>query len=357
MSRMKEAKAALLDRVEEIVRELVPGGHKNGGVYTAKNPARADRHAGSFVVWLRGPGAGAWKDFSTGEAGDIIDLCALAKGTDRKGALAWAEDRCNLKTMSWQARQELGRVYRERRESFQRQEEHFERRAIDQARKRFAAAEPHGLQAAPVKRYLAGRGVPVEALRGIEPATFRFEPQAEYWLGRRDGVPGPRFPALVSAMVDQAGLLGALHWTFLAPDGSGKAPVEKPKLMYPRTAGLAVRVSRGMPRNLSAEDAAKQGQAGQLVLTEGIEDALSVAYACHELRVWAAGSLPGFLHLSDHACASGYLLLRDNDWDKPQAQELFLAALQNFRRWKKPVEVAAAPGAAKDFNDLLRSDA
>jgi len=40
------------------VRELAPGGHKSGSTHTAKNPARPDRNAGSFVVGLRGVAAG-----------------------------------------------------------------------------------------------------------------------------------------------------------------------------------------------------------------------------------------------------------------------------------------------------------
>jgi len=68
----------------------------------------------------------------------------------------------------------------------------------------------------------------------------------------------------------------------------------------------------------------------------------------------AAGSLSGYLHVPDHACIKGYLIFRDNDWDKPQAVELFDRALARFKSFGKPVTEVAMPAAwGKDTNDVL----
>ena len=47
-----------------------------GHEWVAKNPTRADRHAGSFSVNLR---SGKWADFATGDkGGDVVALAASA---------------------------------------------------------------------------------------------------------------------------------------------------------------------------------------------------------------------------------------------------------------------------------------
>lgn len=353
MSRIRQAKAAMLDRLEEIVRELVPGGKKTGSTYGAKNPARADRSAGSFVVWMRGPAAGGWKDYATGEQGDIIDLVALAKATDRRGALAWAEDRLGLRAMSEQDRRAMESTAALRRREEASRDESNALRKIDRARKMFAEGSREIL-GTPVETYLASRGIPLREIKFLED-SFRFHPSLEWWMGRRDGVPGPRYPAMLSQMVDGAGVPKAVHVTFIARDGHGKAPVEKPKLMWPATTGLVIRVTRGAG-NRNAETAAELGKPGPCGIWEGIEDTLSVALAVPEIRLWAAGSLPNYLHVPDHACADGWILGRDNDWGKDQAQALFSRALEHFERTGKPVSTVNATGEAKDMNDLLRGE-
>jgi putative DNA primase/helicase len=59
--------------IDSIIDELLPGGKRQGREYTALNPTRADAHEGSFKVNLS---TGAWSDFATGDAGDLIGLYA-----------------------------------------------------------------------------------------------------------------------------------------------------------------------------------------------------------------------------------------------------------------------------------------
>jgi hypothetical protein len=76
-----------------------------------------------------------------------------------------------------------------------------------------------------------------------------------------------------------------VHLTLLRPDGSGKAEIEKPKLMI------------GSPGNLPIIIAPPNDLLG-LAITEGIEDALSVHQATG-LGAWAAGAAGRMPKLAD----------------------------------------------------------
>ena len=57
-----------------LVRTWAPDGRMCGAEWIARNPTRADRHAGSFSINVR---TGRWADFSTGDrGGDPISLAA-----------------------------------------------------------------------------------------------------------------------------------------------------------------------------------------------------------------------------------------------------------------------------------------
>lgn len=56
--------------IEALCRDWLPGGKRQGGWYVACAPWRDDRNP-SLGVSLT---TGRWKDFATGEKGDMIDL-------------------------------------------------------------------------------------------------------------------------------------------------------------------------------------------------------------------------------------------------------------------------------------------
>jgi len=69
-----EVKAASLRAIEQVLAHWLPGGRRvdGGKEYSAPNPTRADKRAGSFKVNLA---KGTWSDFATGDSGgDLIDL-------------------------------------------------------------------------------------------------------------------------------------------------------------------------------------------------------------------------------------------------------------------------------------------
>ncbi len=377
MSRLAAAKARVVDNIATIARELAPGGYEAGGKYTPLNPTRNDRNPGSFIIWLTGPGAGSWKDYAVaglsgkGECacGDAVDLVAYCLGLmdgarfDRRAALAWIEDRFGMKSMDPREREDIARRAREQKQRNEAASAGKEAKKRARAEKMFTDAAI-GISGTKAERYLCSRSVDVAELiaAGRLEKSFRFAPRLEYWMGRDEKadehgelhrVAGPKFPALVSAMRGADGALRAVHLTFLAPDGSAKAPVLKPKLMWPSTDGALIRVATGFSGK-SPEEAAAAGLKGPVVLTEGIEDALSIAVADPRVRVWAAGSLPGLLSVYDHDCVSGWAVCRDRDWGKPQAAELFNRAIARLEATRKPVTVLE-PTSGKDVNDMMGS--
>lgn len=71
-------RAGLLDRLEAVLHYLFPQGRIRGGKFTIGD---VDGNPGkSLVVELDGPRRGLWKDFSTDEGGDVIDLWARSQG-------------------------------------------------------------------------------------------------------------------------------------------------------------------------------------------------------------------------------------------------------------------------------------
>lgn len=371
-SRFAVAKDRIVGSLESVIAELFGANakprHRRPGGWNVVNPWRPGAKADQMYIWLRGARRGAWKDFVSGDRGDAIDLVAFAlagivHAESRMKAVEWAEDRFGIRRMDKAARERLEREAAARRQRLEEEERQSRHRQRERVRKFYFSCDARIL-GSPVDAYLASRGIRLADVPNMTPA-LRHCAECEYWpLAQLDGEgrrisPGPTFPAMVAAMVSGDGRLGACHLTFLAPNGSGKAPVKRrdpalnEKLFKGDVSGLVIRLTNG-PSGLSAEQAAQAGIAGPCGVTEGIEDALSAAVAEPSLRMWAAGSLSSMLYVPDHPAVSGWILFRDNDWGKPQAADLFSRVLSRFRSFRKPVEVVAMPADwGKDVNDAI----
>lgn len=74
----QEMNAAALAILPFLLARWLPDGKLHGREYTARNPKRADRRAGSFKINIR---TGRWSDFATGDkGGDVISLAAYLSG-------------------------------------------------------------------------------------------------------------------------------------------------------------------------------------------------------------------------------------------------------------------------------------
>jgi putative DNA primase/helicase len=173
-----------------------------------------------------------------------------------------------------------------------------------------------------VQSYLALRGITVPI-----PASLRMHLGLRHPSGSR----WPAMVALVTHAVDDEPV--AIHRTFLAQDGTSKAPVEPAKLMLGPCAGAVVRLG---------------GQGHTLLIGEGIETSLSAMQATGH-RTWAALSTSGLRGLTLPNDERDIIILADAD----KAGEA--AAKDNARRWVREgrrVRIANPP-TGMDFNDML----
>ena len=365
----KAVKAALQARLPAVLAQLGYRERLSGPHITPLNPWRDDRRPGSFVIWLNGDGAGAWKDFATGEAGDLYQLVEQTLGL--KGwidAYWWAIDflgwgrgevRSADQVQKDRARAEANRKAAEARADAEAAAKGREAKAL------WLTGDPNVIDTA-VWRYLnEARGVPMGRLAHVPHALRGFAKLEHYdrTTGELTDWPCMAWAFTRPRIGETPGGLTGVHLTWLRPDGSGKAPVEKAKKMRGQIKGAAIRVWKGATR-LSPEKAIEAGRLGPLIVTEGIEDALTCAAAAPSNRVWAAGSLSLMHELVKVAgwpgCASGVVLVRDNDWDTPEAVRAFEACAEDWRRAAagRPLKIVAAPeGRGKDMNDWLRGAA
>jgi putative DNA primase/helicase len=173
-----------------------------------------------------------------------------------------------------------------------------------------------------VEAYLGSRGILMPV-----PATLRFHPAIRH----PGGGLWPAMVALVTRGMD--GIPLAIHRTFLAQDGHGKAAVEPQKMMLGPCRGGAVRLGEADRR---------------VMVAEGIETALAAMQATGR-AAWAALSTSGLRTLELPAGICDVVVTADGDG----AGEA--AAVDAARRWKsegRRVRIACPPRGF-DFNDVL----
>ncbi len=148
---------------------------------------------------------------------------------------------------------------------------------------------------------------------------------------------GQYWPVMLAAVRDTQGKLQAVHRTYLAQDGGGKAPVEPVKMTLGTVGGFAIHLAAAGER---------------LVIAEGIETALSVQQATG-IPAWAAISAGniGKLKLPPLPLAKDIIIAADND---PVGIKSAQSAAHTFQREGRAVRIARPP-EGQDFNDVLQT--
>jgi hypothetical protein len=286
---------------EAIARAL--GGHRAGAGWTARCPAHDDRTPSLSLTDT--------KD------GKLLVRCHA--GCDQKDVIAglrgrglWGESRSRAGTWA------------QRRKPVEREPDDDDAKRTERALAIWQSARPS--PETPVATYLGSRGLhlpPSDALR-FHPALKH--PAGGFW---------PAMVALVTKGQDGAPV--AVHRTFLARDGGGKAPVDPQKMMLGPCRGGAVRL-------------ADPGEV--LMVGEGIETCLAAMQASGH-PAWAALSTSGLRALDLPKDVRDVIVLADGD----EAGEA--AARDCALRWKREgrrVRIARPP-QGMDFNDMLSGQA
>ena len=173
-----------------------------------------------------------------------------------------------------------------------------------------------------VETYLRARGINIPS-----PPALRFHPALKHSSGGR-------WPALVAVVTRGAeGEPIAIHRTFLSPDGRGKAPIDRQKMLLGPCRGGVVRL--GPATN-------------PLMVGEGIETCLAAMQATG-LSAWAALSTSGLRSLDLPPVVREIIVLADGDDSGESAAR---TAGLRWRREGRLVRIARPP-AGMDFNDVL----
>ena len=321
--------ADLAIRAPEVCARFLSGGRRDGRYWTAGN--LSGEAGDSLKVHLEGPRTGKWRDFATGEHGDLLDLFKM-RHTEAIDAYAEAAKFTNTPPVETPEQIQDRSARRAERSA---EADHEARRKSQAARNlwnhRLAIDE---LQGTPVDLYLAGRGI-----RGASRwESLRFHPSA--WLQAGDA--RHELPAMVAAVSDNEGKVQAVHRTFLEKDGEtwDKASrlTGKPRSMLGPTLGYGVRF--GTLRD-----------DGVLVVGEGIETVLSVLEFRSELPGVACGSAAHLAGFEPPEETRRLFIAAD------RGEAGMNAADQLQERCKErgiEVIVAPPPEAMNDWNDALQ---
>ncbi|HEV7252116.1 MAG TPA: toprim domain-containing protein [Mesorhizobium sp.] len=275
----------------------------------------------SLYVRLTGPdfgkgAAGKWTDAATGEHGDLLDLI---RANQRLDSLAATLNEARLflslprpEPQAWT------------------KPDPAPQGSPEAARRLWAISQPiHGTVA---ETYLRNRGI--ADLRNC--GSLRFHPRCWY-RGYPDSSTDrvrDAWPALVASVRDAVGKLTGVHRTWLALDGSGKAPVSTPRRAMGHLLGHGVRFG-------VADDILAAG--------EGIETMLSLRQVTPTLPMAAGLSANHLAALELPASLRRLYLVRDDDLAGRTAVETL-----STRAREAGIEALILDARLGDLNEDLR---
>ncbi|HFD16870.1 MAG TPA: hypothetical protein ENJ38_11285 [Rhodospirillales bacterium] len=338
---IREIVARLADRADSLVAELLPAGRREGPYWRAgsTDPGDAGR---SLCVWLVGAKRGEWCDFASGEAGDMLDLVAAVRFAGEKGpALRWARDWLGEAPSA-----PPGRARQRRQRPADGPDPGVERMRR-RARAIWLDGDP--IPGTLVEQYLLGRGIDLRRL-GRVPRALRFSPRV--W--NREA--GRELPAMLAAIAGGDGRFLAVHrtWLEVRADGSaGKARLRDAKMTLGSFRGGSIRLWRGE----SGRPLREAPAGSSVVITEGIEDGLTVALARPALRVLCAVSLANMANVELPEAIAEVILVADNDGPGSPAERALERAVDAHLEAGRRVRIARPPAGVKDVNELLREAA
>ena len=301
---------------EAVCRHYLDAGHRQGN-YWQVGDARNTPGRSMFVrlkETAKGP-AGKWTDAATGEHGDLLDViresCGLADFAD-----VVEEARSFLSL----PRPKPAPATKKRPGT------PAPSGSAEAARRLFAMSQP--ISGTPVETYLRHRGI--TALHGT--GNLRFHPRCYYRPD--DHGPTETWPAMIAAVTDLRGAITGAHRTWLAPDGSNKAPIETQRKAMGNLLGHAVRFG-------IADEAMAAG--------EGIESVLSARQTTPHMAMAAALSAAHLAAILFPETLRRLYILRDNDPAGDGARDNLVE-----RANAAGIEAIVLSPVLEDFNEDLR---
>ena len=304
---------------EAVCRHYLSSGHRAGRYWLVGDVQNTPGR--SMFVRLAGPesgkgAAGKWTDMATGEHGDLLDVIRQTLGL------------AHFKDVAEEARRFLALPHPEpeKTRTPTGSTSSVASGSPEASRRLFAMAQPIGGTLAEI--YLRGRAI--TRLSGT--AALRYHPRCYYRPDEHS--PTEIRPALVAAVTDLSGHQTGAHRTWLAPDGSGKAPVETPRRAMGDLLGHAVRFG-------TADEVLAAG--------EGIETVLSPRQVLPRMPMLAALSAAHLAAVLFPPTLRRLYVVRDRDPAGDGARDGLVARAASLG-----IEAMSLTPREGDFNDDLR---
>ena len=301
---------------EAVCRHYLDAGHRQGN-YWQVGDVRNTPGRSMFVrlkATAKGP-PGKWTDAATGEHGDLLDViresCGLIDFVD----------------VVEEARSFLSLQHPEPAPATKKRPGTPAPSGSSEAARRLVSmSQP--ISGTLVEAYLRNRGI--TALHGT--GRLRFHPRCYYRPD--DHGPTETWPAMIAAVTDLRGTITGAHRTWLAPDGSDKAPIDTQRKAMGDLLGHAVRF----------------GNAGEVMAAgEGIETILSARQALPHMAMAAALSAAHLAAILFPNDLRRLYIVRDNDPAGDGARDSLVE-----RANAAGIEVIVLSPVLEDFNEDLQ---
>jgi Toprim domain len=347
-----EIEQRLRSRVEELARQLLPNARREGKMLVVGSINGEPGQ--SMVINFAGDHQGRWKDFASGEGGDMLDLIAACEHLpEKRDAVAWAKRWLGIED-NWQ-RGTKGPTQEERRArseaarqllAYQQAKEALARESrIRGAKALYLKGEP--IDGTPGEHYLRGRGLEPAACGGRAatwPGALRYH--SEIWCKAA----GVKVPAMLAPIYLADGRQVATHRTFLMRDSRGwtKLDIARPKTVLGPLGGGFVPINKGA----SGKPMSRMLEGEPVYVTEGIEDAIVVRMKKPDARVICSVSLANLGAIVLPEVARRLIVVCDRD-ENEQAQEQLERSIARHQARGLEVGIVMPPPGIKDLNDWL----
>lgn len=302
-------------QAEAVCRHYLSNGQRQGN-YWQVGDARNTKGRSMFVRLKDTPKgrAGKWTDAATGEHGDLLDVIRESLGL------------IDFIDVANEARTFLSLPHPEPEPPSQsRGLAPAPSGSAEAARRLLAMTQP--ISETIVQTYLRRRGITL--LHGT--GSLRFHSRCYY---KPDDGPTEVWPAMIAAVTDLTGAITGAHRTWLAPDGSDKAPIDTPRKAMGDLLGNAVRI--GVPGSVMA--------AG-----EGIETMLSLRQVLPDMAMAPALSAAHLAAILFPPALRRLYIVRDDDPAGDGARDILIE-----RANAEGIEAIPLSPALGDFNEDLR---